>query len=276
MIEFADALANYTFMRYALIGGLLASVACGIVGTFVVVKRISYLAGGIAHSVIGGVGIAYFVGFSPLAGALAAALVFSLLLGWVSLRLHEYEDTVISALWSLGMATGILFLSKTPGYNMDLMQFLFGSILVLDDQHLFLITGLDLLVLLIVVLFYKQFLAISFDEEFARLRGVRVETFYLLFLTLIGMTVVLFIQIVGVILVIALLTLPAAISGHYVRSLNQMMVLAVLLGMAFTSGGLFASYVYDFPTGSMIVVIAGVTYLISLTLCGLLRKTPLR
>jgi len=147
---------------------------------------------------------------------------------------------------------------------------------VLSDQHLMLIIGLDLLVTLIVVLFYKQFLAISFDEEFARLRGVRVEWFYLLFLTLIGMTVVLFIQIVGVILVIALLTLPAAISGHYVRSLNQMMVLAVLLGMLFTSGGLFTSFVYDLPTGSMIVVLAGTTYLLSLGLCGLLRKTPLR
>lgn len=276
MTEFIDALSSYAFMRYALIGGLLASIACGIVGTFVVVKRISYLAGGIAHSIIGGVGIALFLEASPLAGALVAALVFSLILGWVSLRLREYEDTLISALWSLGMGTGILFLSKTPGYHVDLMQFLFGSILVLSDQHLMLIIGLDLLVTLIVVLFYKQFLAISFDEEFARLRGVRVEWFYLLFLTLIGMTVVLFIQIVGVILVIALLTLPAAISGHYVRSLNQMMVLAVLLGMLFTSGGLFTSFVYDLPTGSMIVVLAGTTYLLSLGLCGLLRKTPLR
>ena len=276
MTEFIDALSSYAFMRYALIGGLLASIACGIVGTFVVVKRISYLAGGIAHSIIGGVGIALFLEASPLAGALVAALVFSLILGWVSLRLREYEDTLISALWSLGMGTGILFLSKTPGYHVDLMQFLFGSILVLSDQHLMLIIGLDLLVTLIVVLFYKQFLAISFDEEFARLRGVRVEWFYLLFLTLIGMTVVLFIQIVGVILVIALLTLPAAISGHYVRSLNQMMILAVLLGMLFTSGGLFTSFVYDLPTGSMIVVLAGITYLFSLVLCGLLRKTPLR
>ncbi|MCA9482150.1 MAG: metal ABC transporter permease [Nitrospina sp.] len=276
MMDFFQALSEYNFMRYALIGGLLASVACGIVGSFVVVKRISYLAGGVAHSIIGGVGTAYFLGFSPMLGAIAAAVAFSVILGWVSLRLREYEDTVISALWSMGMALGILFLSKTPGFNMDLMHFLFGSILVIGDGDLSLILALDLLVVVVILLFYKQFVAVSFDEEFARLRGVNVERFYLLFLILVGLTVVLFIKIVGVILVIALLTLPAAISGHYVRSLNKMMVLAVLFGMVFTASGLFVSYVYDFPPGSTIVVLAGVTYLVSLTFCGLLRQTPIR
>lgn len=276
MMDFFQALSEYAFMRYALIGGLLASIACGIVGSFVVVKRISYLAGGIAHSVIGGVGMAYFLGVSPMLGALSAAIAFSLILGWVSLRLREYEDTVISALWSMGMATGILFLSKTPGFNMDLMHFLFGSILVIGDGDLALILALDLLVVAVILLFYKQFVAISFDEEFARLRGVNVERFYLLFLMLVGLTVVLFIKIVGVILVIALLTLPAAISGHYLRSLNSMMVMAVLFGMVFTASGLFASYEYDFPPGSTIVVIAGVTYLVSLAFCGLTRRTPIR
>ncbi|QPJ60476.1 MAG: metal ABC transporter permease [Candidatus Nitronauta litoralis] len=275
-MEFFDALSEYAFMRYALIGGLLSSIACGIVGTFVVVKRISYLAGGIAHSIIGGVGFAYFLEFSPVIGALGAAVGFSLLLGIVSLRLKEYEDTVISALWSLGMAVGILFLSKTPGYNMDLMHFLFGSILVIGNSDLMLIMGLDLLVIVVVLMFYKQFVAVSFDEEFARLRGVNVERFYLLFLILVGLTVVLFIKIVGVILVIALLTLPAAISGHYVRSMNKMMVIAVICGMVFTSSGLYASYTYDLPTGSMIVVIAGITYFLSLAGCALMRRTPLR
>lgn len=276
MSEFLDALSNYQFMRYALIGGILASIACGIVGTFVVVKRVSYLAGGISHAVIGGIGVAYFLGAHPMAGALAAAVLFSLVLGWVSLRLKEREDTLISALWSLGMATGILFLSKTPGYNTDLMHFLFGSILVLDDHHLMLIVGLDLAVILAVLLFYKQFLAITFDEEFARLRGINVEAFYLLFVTLIGFTVVLLIRFVGLILVIALLTLPAAISGHYVRSLRKMMGVAVVGGMVFTCGGLFLSFHYDLPTGSMIVVLAGLTYLVSLLVSSGLGKNPIR
>lgn len=275
-MDFFQALSEYNFMRYALIGGLLASVACGIVGSFVVVKRISYLAGGVAHSIIGGVGTAYFLGFSPMLGALAAAVAFSIILGWVSLRLREYEDTVISALWSMGMALGILFLSKTPGFNMDLMHFLFGSILVIGDGDLSLILALDLLVVVVILLFYKQFVAVSFDEEFARLRGVNVERFYLLFLILVGLTVVLFIKIVGVILVIALLTLPAAISGHYVRSLNKMMVLAVLFGMGFTAFGLYAAYVFDLPPGSTIVVIAGGTYLLSLSFCGMVRRVSLR
>ncbi|MFQ5481574.1 MAG: metal ABC transporter permease [Nitrospinaceae bacterium] len=276
MADFLQALSDYSFLRYALVGGLLASIACGVVGAFVVVKRISYLAGGISHAVVGGIGAAYFFGGNPIAGALAAAVIFSLLLGWVHLRLREYEDTVISALWSLGMAVGVLFLSKTPGYGMDLMQFLFGNILILDRTQLLIIAGLDVGVVGVVLLFYKPFLAVAFDEEFARLRGVPVETFYLLFLTLVGLTVVLFIQIVGVILVIALLTLPAAISGHYVQSLTRMMFLAVLIGMVFTSTGLFASYLYDFPTGSMIVVIAGVAYLLSLTFSLVRGKVRLR
>lgn len=251
-------------------------MACGIMGTFVVVKRITYLAGGIAHSVVGGIGIAYYYGGNPIAGAVVAAVVFSLALGWVSLRLKESEDTVIGALWAVGMAVGILFLSKTPAYHMDLMSFLFGSILVINQEHLIWIVGLDLTILLLVVLFYKQFLAIAFDEEFARLRGVPVEGFYLLFLTLVGLTVVLFIQIVGVVLVVALLTIPAAISGHYMRSLNRMMGGAVVLGMLFTSAGLACSYIYDFPTGSTIVALAGAAYLLSLITMSLTRKRRLR
>jgi zinc transport system permease protein len=171
------------------------------------------------------------------------------------------------------MAVGILFISQTPGYNVDLMSFLFGNILMISPDDLFWIAGLDTLILLIVFLFYKQFLAVSFDQEFARLRGIPVEKFYFLFLSLVALTVVILIQIVGLILVIALLTLPAAVSSHYVRSLNLMMLLATILGVIFTTGGLALSYQPDIPPGPTIILVAGFFYLVSLILTRFKKNT---
>jgi len=260
-------------MQNAIAGGILASVACGAIGSYVVVKKIGYLAGGIAHAVLGGMGIAYYLGRSPIEGALVSAIVFAFILGWVSLRMQQQEDTIIGALWAGGMAVGILFISQTPGYNVDLMSFLFGNILMIASEDLYWIAGLDLIILVIVFLFYKQFISVSFDEEFARLRGIPVERFYLLFLSLVALTVVILIQIVGLILVIALLTLPAAIAGLYVRSLSLMMILAALFGMIFTTGGLAISYQPDLPPGPTIILLAGAFYLISLILNRIKRKS---
>ena len=266
MNSFLEAATSQSFMQNAIAGGILASIACGAIGSYVVVKRIGYLAGGIAHAVLGGMGIAYYLGRSPIEGALVSALVFAFILGWVSLRMQQQEDTIIGALWAGGMAVGILFISKTPGYNVELMSFLFGNILMIAAEDIYWIAGLDLLILTIVFLFYKQFIAVSFDEEFARLRGIPVERFYLLFLSLVALTVVILIQIVGLILVIALLTLPAAIAGLYIRSLSLMMVLASIIGMVFTTSGLAISYQPDLPPGPTIILLAGSFYLISLIL----------
>ncbi|MGE4578141.1 MAG: metal ABC transporter permease [Desulfuromonadales bacterium] len=263
METFLDAALHQTFLQNALIGGLLASIACGIVGSFVVVKRIGYIAGGIAHAVLGGMGIAYYFGYSPIGGAIVAALLSAGIIGWINLHWQQQEDTIISALWSVGMATGVLFIARTPGYNVDLMSYLFGNILMIPRQDLYLIFVLDLAIALVILLFYKQFLAVAFDEEFARLRGVRVDLFYLLLLALVSLTVVILIQVVGLIMVIALLTLPAAIAGHFVHSLAKMMVLATLFGAFFTTGGLFISYQPDLPAGATTVLLAGLGYLIS-------------
>jgi len=272
MSEFFEALTSHYFLQNALLGGILASIACGVVGSYVVVKRISYLAAGIAHAILGGMGIAYFFGNSPMGGALVAAIVFALILGWVSLRWKQQEDTIIGALWSMGMAVGILFLSKAPGYQMDLMSYLFGNILMISRDDLFLIGGLDLVILITVGLFYKQLLAVAFDEEFAKLRGISVEWFYILFLILIGFTVVIMIRIVGLILVIALLTIPPAIANHYIRSLNHMMILAVILGIFFTCSGLALSYEPDLPSGPMIIVLSGSVFIVSVLAQNAFRK----
>ncbi len=263
MTELFNALLTQNFLQNALLGGLLASVACGIAGSYVVVKRIGYMAGGIAHAVLGGMGLAYYLGRSPLAGAIATALLAALIIGWVSLCWRKQEDTTISALWAVGMASGILFISATPGYNVDLMSYLFGNILMIPNHSLQLIFWLDLGIVLMVLLFYKPLLAICFDEEFAELRQIPVRLFTLLLLCLVALTVVILIQVVGLIMVIALLTLPAAIANHFVASLGRMMLIAMALGMLFTSGGLALSYQHDLPSGAVTVLLTGAAYLLT-------------
>lgn len=262
--DFFYAVVQHDFMRNALLAGLLAAVACGVIGSFVVVRRIVFISGGIAHSVLGGMGIAYFLGGQPIHGALIAALIAAVIIGLVSLHARQKEDTIIGALWAVGMAVGVLFIARTPGYNADLMSYLFGNILIVPRSELILIAGLDAVILTLVIVFYRKFLAVCFDEEFARLQGVRVEFVYILLLCLIALTVVTLIQVVGLILVIALLTLPAAIALNFSRSLRMVMILATGLGLVFTTSGLALSYGPDLPTGAMIVLVAGVAYLATL------------
>ena len=276
MGEFFEALLAHGFLQNAVLAGILASVACGIVGTYVVVKRIGFLAGGIAHAVLGGMGVAYYFGRDPVSGALAAALIAAVVIGWIHLRWNQQEDTLIGAIWATGMAIGIIFISRTPGYTADLMSYLFGNILMVPRSELLFMAGLDLLIILVVLLFYKQFLAITFDEEYTRLRGVPVDFVYLLLLCMVAVTVVLLIQVVGLILVIALLVLPAAVAAQYVGSVGRIMVLAAFLGVIFTAGGLSLSYGPDLPAGATIILLAGGVYMVSTLGTGLRRRLRVR
>jgi zinc transport system permease protein len=262
-MEFFSTLLEHQFLQTALAAGLLASVGCGIMGTYVVVKRISFIAGGIAHAVLAGMGAAYFFNQSPLLGAVTAALIASWIIGWVNLRWRQNADTLIAALWSVGMAIGIIFISRSPGYNADLMSYLFGNILMVPSHGLILMIVLDVVIIGLVTVFYKQFLVVCFDEQFATLRGLNIQFYYLLLLSSISMTVVLLIQVVGLILVIALLTLPAAIAAQYQGSLFRIMMVAIVLGAVFTTGGLAISYQPDLPTGATIILLAGVSYVAS-------------
>ncbi|EIC22203.1 metal ABC transporter permease [Thiorhodovibrio frisius] len=264
MTEFFGALTQHSFLQQALLAGLLASLGCGLMGPFVVVKRITFLAGGIAHSVLAGMGAGVYFGFDPLLGALVAAVIAALLIGWVRLYSDVREDTTIGALWAIGMAVGILFIAAIPGYTSDLMSFLFGNILLVPKRELLFMGLLDTVLLISLTLFYRQFVALAFDEEFARLRGIPVGPLYLALLVLVAITVVLMIQVVGLILVIALLTLPAAIAGLWTSSLAMMMLLATLLGVLLTSGGLALSYAPDWPVGPSIIVLAGSAYIVAL------------
>lgn len=264
MIEFVSALLEFQFMQYALFACLLASLGCGVIGTYVVVKRISFLAGGIAHTVLAGIGVAYFFNSSPIIGAIIAALFTAILIGWIKLRWHQDEDVLIAAFWSVGMATGILFISLTPGYNTDLMTYLFGNILLVTARDLAMMAVLDVVVIATVIAFHKQFLAAAFDEEFARLRGINVEAYYILLLCMTALTIVLLIQIVGLILVMALLVLPAASAVQFSNSIPRMMIIATGLSALITTSGLMLSYQPDLPSGATIVVVAGLVYFVAI------------
>ena len=259
-----------SFLHLALAVGILASPALGVIGTLVVTRRISSIAGAGAHAALGGVGIALYLQrvllwswCTATLGAVAGAMAAALLVGVVSLTAREREDTVIAVVWALGMSLGLLFLDKTPGY-VDLQGFLFGNILLLSQHDIVMTLALDAAVLLPMILFYPAVLAMSFDSTFAELRGIKVSVIYLILLALTACTIVLLLNIVGIILVIALLTLPAATAGCFTRHLWSMMVLAAALSWLFVTGGLLSSFYYRLPSGPAIVVFAGTVYLAAL------------
>ncbi|MFP4178781.1 MAG: metal ABC transporter permease [Spirochaetaceae bacterium] len=282
MGEFFSALTDPSvpFIRYALIAGILSSASFGIIGSFVVVKRISYIAGAISHAALAGIGGALFFGqvyqytfISPLYGAIIAALLSALIIAVVSRRSMEREDTVIGTIWAVGMAIGLLFISHTPGY-IDPMSYLFGNILLIGKTELYIIVALDILVITLSLLFYQQFLSVSFDEEFTRLRGLPTQFYYILLILLVALTIVLMVTVVGIVMVIALLTIPAATAGLFTSTLWRMMILAGIFCALFTVLGLITSYIFDLPSGSTTIVFAGAIYLIlSVTAGKLLRES---
>jgi zinc transport system permease protein len=255
---------QFEFMRHALLAGLLASVACGVIGTFVVVNRIVFLSGGIAHAAYGGIGLAFFFGLPFVVGTLGFALLVALVMAVITLKARHRSDTIIGVLWAVGMALGVILLDLTPGYNIDLMSFLFGSILAVSTSDLWLMLVLNILILLTVGYFYNDFLALSYDEDFAKVRGVRVKLLYFLLLAMVALSVVMIIRIVGLILVIALLTIPPYIAEKYSGSLRGMMFLSFLLSCFFTMVGLWISYFYNLTSGATIIMVAGVCFFISL------------
>jgi len=257
------------FFQRVLIAGLLASVACGVIGTYVVAKRISSLSGGLSHAAFGGVGLGYLLGFDPMLGAAGFGLAAGLLVAVVYRRWRSGLDTLISMVWSVGMALGILFVALAPGYAPDLTSYLFGSLLFVPWSYVELVAVLDVAILVAVVLFFKEFQAISFDEEFAEIAGVAVEPLFLALMALSSLAVVTLIRVAGVILAIALLTIPAAIGQHGASGLRRMMTIATAVSAGCTVAGLFLSYwladafAVSAPPGPLIILLATVLYGIS-------------
>ncbi|MEB3224573.1 MAG: metal ABC transporter permease [Synechococcus sp.] len=260
---------QFDFMQNALMAGLLVSIACGIIGTFVVVNRIVFISGGIAHAAYGGIGLGYFFQFNPVWGAIAFGLVSALGMGWVEQQTKQRGDTLIGVMWAIGMAIGIILIDFTEGYKAGLESYLFGSILAVPRGDLWIMLGVDCVIVALISLLYKELLAISFDPVFATTRNLPVQTLYLILVGLIALTVVMVMQIVGLIMVIALLTVPAAIAGQWQKKMTHMMALASALGMLFTTVGLGLSYRFNLTSGATIILVSGIAYLISLGLKAL-------
>ena len=263
MNELINALTSPygAFLRYAFTVGIISSIPFGIMGTYVVTKRISYIAGAISHSVLGGIGAALYFNFNPTVGAIAAALIAAFIIGLVSMYAKQREDSVIGSVWAIGMALGIMFISKTSAYTASLMSYLFGNILLISQADLIVISILSLMVLLVCCFCYNKFLAICFDEDHARSRGINVGFYYLLLLCLTAVTIVLLVRIVGIIMVIALLTLPSAVAGYFSKKLSSMMILSIIFCMFFMMVGLGISFIYNLPSGPTIIIFAGVIYI---------------
>ncbi len=273
---FLHDLLAYPFLQVALLASLLSAPACGIVGSLMTVRRITYLAGAVAHCTLGGMGFACYAqkvwgwhALSPLGGAAIAAVVAALIVSWLRSR-GQRLDTVLSAIWSVGMAIGLFFISRTPGYSEDLMSYLFGNIIMVQASDLWLMLTLDILLLILTFLFYPHLQALSFDEEFSRLRGLPVGLLDALLLVLTSLGIVLLIQLVGMVMVIALLALPAATASRYCSRLWTMMFLAGFLCLTSCWGGLWLSYEPNLPAGATIILLAALFYLGS----WLLPKQP--
>lgn len=255
---------SFEFMQHAILAGVLASIACGIVGSLVVVNRLVFLAGGVAHAAYGGVGLAFYFGLPVLPCTVGFSLGASMLMAGVSLRYKEKADTAIGVLWAAGMAFGIILLDLTPGYNVDLMSFLFGSILAVPTQDLWLMAILDGTVLLLTAYFYPGLLILSFDREFARARGLSVTFLHCLLVGMAALSVVMIIRVVGLILVIALLTIPPFMAQRKARSLARMMLAAICWSILFCLGGLMISYHFDITSGASIIAVAATCFFIAM------------
>jgi len=264
---------QHEFMQHALLAGMLAAVACGIVGVYVVIKKIVFISGGIAHASFGGIGLGYLLGINPVLGAIFFTTASAIGIGLATRRTRLPEDTAIGILWAMGMALGIIFIGLTPGYAPDLFSYLFGNILTVPTSDLLLMLILDVIIIFLVSLLYKEFLVLSFDEEFSAVSGVLTERLYLLLLCLIALTVVVLIRVVGIILVLALLTIPAALARQFTHSLKKMMLLAILAGAVFTFSGLWLSYVLDLASGATIILVSGTALFISFGISRLRSKT---
>jgi len=264
MMEFFQ----YEFMRNAFLAALLVSLACGVVGTFVVIRKIVFLTDGIAHAAFGGIGLGYLLGVDPVLSALPFSIVSALGIGTLSKKIKISEDSAIGILFALGMALGIIFIGLAPGYAPDLFSYLFGSILTVPVSDLFLMLVLDICIIIIVIVLFKELQATSFDEEFSEIAGVPTKVINLLFLCLVAFSVIVLIRAVGIILIMALLTLPTLIAKQFTMNLKKLVVFSIIIAAVLTILGLWISYWLDLASGATIVLVLISVFLI----CAFIKR----
>jgi zinc transport system permease protein len=273
------ALFEYQFLQNALLAGILASIVCGIIGVIVVEKKLVMMSGGIAHTAYGGVGLGYLLGFEPIIGAFLFSISAAIGIGFVKRKGGVQSDVIIGLFWSLGMALGIVFIALMPGYPPDLNSYLFGNILSVTKLDLYLMIVLTFLVVLVVITLFNDWKAYLFDEEFAFIIGIKTVFLDYLLLILVAMTVVVLIRVAGIIMVLALLTAPAAIAGMFSAKLKNRMIYANMLGVLFCVTGLWISYAMNIASGASIVILSVgfyfVTYAIRTIFSGRKRKNAI-
>lgn len=247
-------LFSYSFFQNALIAAILAAISCGIIGSYIVSKRMVFISGGITHASFGGVGLGYLLGFNPLLGAGVFAILSSSLVEFIRSKSSIREDSAIGMIWASGMALGILFVSLTPGYAPDLMSYLFGDILTVSTNDLYWMTGITVLLSLIFILFHRVITAIAFDESYAKTLQLPVKTINYVIAILTALTIVINIRISGIILVISLMTIPQATAQKLSQQLRYMMLNAIWIGFIGIFSGLYFSYLLDIPSGASIIL----------------------
>lgn len=263
-----EAILNYTFMQNAFIAAILASIACGLIGTIIVEKKLVMLSGGIAHTSFGGIGLGYLLNVEPIYGAFAFAVGSSLAIASIRRKIGTGSDTLIGMFWSLGMALGILFIGFTPGYPPDISSYLFGDILTVRRIDICLMGALTIFMLLAIISLFNYWKAYLFDEEFLRVLGIKSSLLENFLFIMIALAIVILIRVVGIVLVIALLTAPPAAARLYTDELKKIMGLAVVFGLIFSFSGLTFSYYYDLPSGAVIIITAALFYFGSVAVKG--------
>jgi zinc transport system permease protein len=266
------AILEYRFMQYAIIAAILASLICGVIGVIIVEKKLVMMSGGIAHTTYGGVGLGYLLGFEPIIGAFFFAIAAALGIGFIKHKNTGFSDIVIGLFWSVGMSLGILFISLMPGYPPTITTYLFGNILSVTTFDLILMAVLTIVVLAVIIIFFQDWKAHLFDQEFTRIMGKKTKLLENVLMILIAISVVVLIRVVGIVLVIALLTAPAATANIVTKNLTLRMVYSTLFSLLFTLAGLFISYGLNISSGAIIVFFAVFAYALVYLIHSLLKK----
>ncbi|MCF8361731.1 MAG: metal ABC transporter permease [Prolixibacteraceae bacterium] len=270
-------LFQYDFFTNALLAALLTSISCGIIGSYIVARRMVFIGGGITHASFGGIGIAYFLGINPMFGAAVFAVLSAMGINWFTNRGNLRQDSSIAIWWSLGMAIGIIFISLSPGYAPNLMSFLFGSILTVSGNDLLFMGLVSVVTSIIFLLFFKTIMIISFDEEFAKARNLPVKTFNYLLIILSALAIVASIRVSGVILMLSLLTLPQATANIFTKKFQHISIASIVIGFVAMFCGLITSYYTNLPSGATIILILTLFFAFGkmiIATYNLIRKRP--
>ena len=271
-MEFLSEIVKYDFLSNAILASILSGIACGLIGTYIVCRRLVFLSGGITHASFGGIGIAYYFGFNPLLGAFGFSLLAGVGIELLSQKEKIREDSVIGMLWSLGMAIGIIFIYMTPGYAPNLMSFLFGNVLSVTHADLIAISILDLILILVFTLFYRQIMYASFDREYSESQHIPVSVINCFMMMLVAAAIVLSIRAIGIVLLISLLTIPVTIVNTFTKKYNTLSLCSCIIATLGTLLGLWFSYSADIPSGASTIFVLAILLIIAKVVARIIKN----